>query len=74
MVVRVYNSLAVLCYTCIMQMLLYLVLSDVQNLNGKDTCVCVFSHIFKCCSAMMLELKGLVLQDLLGVQRPTEKI
>lgn len=38
------------------------------------TDACVFSHVLKRCSAVMLELKGLVLRGLLGIQRPTEKI
>lgn len=38
------------------------------------TDACVFSHIFKRCSAVMLGLKALVPQGLPGVQRPTEKI
>lgn len=41
-------------------------------MGGTDACV--FLHVLKRCAAVMLGLKGLVLQGFLGVQRPTEKI
>lgn len=56
-----FNFLAVLYYTCIAttfvcitQILLYLVLNDVQDHDGKD----ILSYILKLYSTVMLELKS----------------
>lgn len=49
--------LAVLCYAFIMQILLYSILNDVQDHDGKDRCV--FSHILKLHLAVTQELQSL---------------
>ena len=56
--------LAVLGYAFIMQILLYSVLKDVQDHDGKDRCV--FSHILKLYSAVIQKLQSLEQHDLLG--------
>ena len=53
-------------YVCCTNALIF-VLNDVQDYDGKDSCL--LSYILKLCSAVMLELKSLVQHGLLGEYR-----